>query len=162
MASPIDYTYPPGVPGQQTFTAQDDVARLVETLHASGTLRVLNGLLAQFQDVMAVVLDGLDTDAGRNGLSNLLILIKLLGHIEADGMDRFAAALNRGLEAAGQRVVEQDEAPGTFKTLKQLNDPDVLRGLDALLTFLGTFGAQLHAPQPPVHSNLDGIDPARP
>ena len=65
MAQPLPYDPPPAPPGQDAFTAADDLARLLETLHTSGTLRVLNGLLARFQDVMAVVLAGLDSDAGR-------------------------------------------------------------------------------------------------
>lgn len=162
MASPIAYDYPPGPPGQQAFTAEDDLKRLLETLHTSGTLRVLNGLLGQFQGVMAVLLEGLNSDAGRNGLANVLILAKLLGRLDADGMDRFAAALDRGLAAAGERLDDKDDAPGTLTVLKKLRDPDVRRGLDAVLTLVGTLGAQLHAPQPPAPSNQNGKDGARP
>ena len=161
MAKPVDFAYPPGPPGQQTFTAADDLARLVETLHTSGTLRVLNGLVGRFQDVTAVALKGLDTDAGRNGLANLLVLAKLLGKIEADGLDRFVAALARALDAAGDRLEEEDDAPGSLAVLKKLRDPDVRRGLDAALTLLGTLGSQFHDPQPPVHSAHDGRKGAR-
>ena len=101
MAQPLAYDLPPAPPGEQAFTAADDLARLLETLHTSGTLRVLNGLVSQFQEVMAVVLDGLNTDEGRNGLANLLVLAKLLGRIDADGLDRFVAALDRALADAG-------------------------------------------------------------
>ncbi|OZC03955.1 DUF1641 domain-containing protein [Rubricoccus marinus] len=162
MASPITYDYPPGPPGQQTFTAADDLARLLETLHTSGTLRTLNGLLAQLQDVMAVVLDGLNTDEGRNGIANLLVLAKLLGRIDADGLDRFVVALDRGLEAAGERLEEKDDAPGSLTVLKKLRQPEVRRGLDAALTLLGTLGTQLSDPQPPVYSSHDGKDGAEP
>lgn len=162
MAAPLDYSPPPNPPGQDAFTAADDVARLVETLHTSGTLRVLNGLVAQFSDVMAVLLSGLDTDAGRTGLANAMTLGKLLGKVDADGLDRFVAALDRSLEAAGERLEETDNAPGTFATLKKLRDPDVRRGLDAALALVGTLGAQLHSPQPPVYSGHDGKDGARP
>ena len=162
MAAPISYSPPPNPPGQDAFTAADDVARLVETLHTSGTLRVLNGLVARFSDVMAVVLSGLDTDAGRTSLANAVTLGKLLGTVDADGLDRFVAALDRALDAAGERLEEEDDAPGTFATLKKLRDPEVRRGLDAALTLLGTLGAQLHRPQPPVYSNHDGKDGARP
>lgn len=164
MAAPIDFTYPTGPPGQDAFTAADDLARLVETLHTSGTLRTLNGLLAQVSDVSAVVLKGLNTDAGRNGLANGMVLAKLLGHLNADGLDRFAAALERALEAAGERVAgdPDDDPPGTFTVLKKLREPEVRRGLDAALTFLGILGAQLHDPHPPVYSNHDGKDGARP
>ena len=162
MAQPIAYEPPPAPPGQQAFTAEDDLQRLLQALHESGTLRVVNGLLAQFQDVMAVVLKGLDTDEGRSGLANLLTLAKLLGKIDADGLDRFVAALDRALGAAGERLDERDDARGTLSVLRKLHEPDVRRGLDAALTLVGTLGAQLHAPQPPVHSNHDGRDGARP
>ncbi|PAP75464.1 DUF1641 domain-containing protein [Rubrivirga marina] len=162
MAQPLAYAPPPAPPGQDAFTAEDDLRRLLDTLHESGTLRVLNGLLAQFQDVMAVVLKGLNTDEGRAGLANLLTLAKLLGRIDADGLDRFVAALDRALEAAGGRIDEKDDAPGSLSVLAKLRDPDVRRGLDATLTLVGTLGKQLHDPQPPVHSAHDGRDGARP
>jgi uncharacterized protein YjgD (DUF1641 family) len=162
MAQPLDYAPPVYPPGEQAFTAADDLARLVETLHTSGTLRMVNGLVARFGDVMAVVLKGLDTDEGRQGLANLLVLGKLLGQIDADGLDRFVAALDRGLAAAGERLTETDDAPGTLRTLARLRDPDVRRGLDALLALLGTLGAELHAPTVPPYSNVDGEPSARP
>ncbi len=162
MAQPIAYAPPPAPPGQDAFTAEDDLRRLLDTLHESGTLRVLNGLLAEFQSVMAVVLAGLNSDEGRAGLANLLTLATLLGKLDADGLDRFVTALDRALDAAGERIDQTDDAPGSLSVLAKLRDPDVRRGLDATLTLVGTLGKQLHDPQPPVHSNRDGRDGAQP
>lgn len=163
MAQPIPFDYPKGPPGQQTFTAADDVARLVETLHTSGALRLANGLVARFADVMAVALAGLNTDAGRTGLANLLTLGKLAGHVNADSVDRFATALERALAAAGERLDAPDaDAPGSIAVLRKLSDPDVRRGLDAALALLGTLGAELRDPTPGVYSAHDGKDGARP
>lgn len=162
MASPLDFDYSHAAPGQQAFTAEDDLARLLETLHTSGTLRVVNGLLAQFQDVMAIVLKGLNTDEGRTGLANLLTLVKLLGQVDADGVDRFVAALERALRAAGDRLDERDDAPGTLSVLAKVRQPEVRRGLDALLTLVGSLGSQLHDPTPDVYSAHDGKDGAQP
>ena len=162
MAAPISYDYPHGPPGQDTFTAEDDLARLVETLHASGTLRVLNGLLAQFQDVTAVALKGLNSDGGRAGLANALTLGKLLGRLDADGLDRFVVALDRGLAAAGRRLDRKAKSPGAFSLLRRLRQPEVRRGLDALLTLVAVLGTQLHDPEPPVYSNHDGKAGAQP
>jgi uncharacterized protein YjgD (DUF1641 family) len=167
MAAPIDFAPPRHAPGQDAFTAYDDLDRLVQTLHTSGTLRLLNGFVAEFSGVMKVVLDGLDTEGGRNGLSNLLVLVKLLGKIEPDGLDRFVNGLDQALEAAGERLDAGDDAPGSLSVLKKLREPEVRRGLDAALTLLGTLGAQLHDPQPPVHSNQHektlpyGVTPAK-
>ncbi|GAB5536327.1 MAG: hypothetical protein Rubg2KO_25760 [Rubricoccaceae bacterium] len=154
MAQQLDYTYPPGPPGETTFTAQDDLARLLETLHTSGTLRAANGLVAQFQDVASIVLKGLDSPEGRNGLANALILAKLLGQLDADGLDRLIEAVSEGMEAAGERLASTDDAPSTVAVLSKLRQPDVRRGLDAALTLLGTVGAQLNAPSNGTSSNL--------
>ena len=162
MAQPLSYDPPPQPSGQDAFTTAADLARLLDTLHESGALRVLNGLLDRLQDVSAIALDGLNTDEGRNGVANLLILAKLLGRLDADGLDRFVVALDRALSAAGERLDQKDDPPGTFSVLKKIREPDVRRGLDATLTLLGTLGSQLHEPTPPVQSNHDGRDGARP
>jgi uncharacterized protein YjgD (DUF1641 family) len=162
MAQPLDYTPPTYPPGQEAFTAADDLARLVETLHESGTLRLLNGLFARFEDVTAVLLKGLDTDEGRRGLANLLLLGKLLGRLDPDGLDRFIAALDRGLEAAALRLDVEDDPPGPLRTLGRLRDPDVRRGLDAVLALLGALGAELHGPPAPPRADVDGAPSARP
>jgi uncharacterized protein YjgD (DUF1641 family) len=162
MAQPLDFALPEAPPPVAEFGPADDLARLLETLHSSGTLRVLNGLFARFEAVSAVALAGLDTPEGRRGLANLLLLGKLLGSVDSDGLDRFVVALDRGLTAAGARLQEKDDPPGTLSTLNRLRDPDVRRGLDAVLTLLGTLGRELHAPTLPPHSNLDGKPAATP
>lgn len=143
MAERIGYTPSAPAPGVDAFTPEDDVARLVRTLHESGTLRALNGLFARFADVSAVALEHLDTEEGRNTVSNALILLRGLGQIDSDGTDRFVKALTEGLDAAGKRLDEKEEPPGTFSLLRTLREPDVRRGLDAVLTLVGTMGARL-------------------
>ncbi len=143
MADPLGYTRSAPAPGVDAFTAQDDLARLLTTLHESGTLRVLNGLLAQFAEVNAVVLKHLDTEEGTNGLSNLLILLRVLGNIDADGTDRFARALTDGVEKASARLGRRDEPPTLLQLAVKLRSPEVRRGLDAALTLVGTVGARL-------------------
>ena len=146
MAQQLDYAYPPGPPGETTFTAQDDLARLLETLHTSGTLRAVNGLVAQGQGVAAIALEHIDTPEGRNGLANALLLVKLLGQLDADGTARVLAAVDSGLEAAGERIASPEDPPSTLALLAKLRQPEVRRGLDAALALLGTVGAQLAAP----------------
>ncbi|HYE57275.1 MAG TPA: DUF1641 domain-containing protein [Rhodothermales bacterium] len=143
MAQPLEYV-PPQVPGEAAFTAADDLARLVETLHTSGTLRVLNGFFGRLGAVSEVALDTINTPEGRNGLANLLVLAKALGRIDPQHLARFADAVDHGLDAAGRRLESPDDPPGTLATLRKLRDPDVRRGLDAVLTVLGTLGADLH------------------
>ena len=146
MAHPLDYAPAPQAPPAD-FSAEADLARLVETLHESGTLRVLNGLFGRLEAVSAIALGGLDTPEGHRGLANVLVLGKLLGGLDTGALDRFVTALDRGLVAAADRLGAPDP-PGTVATLARLRDRDVRRGLDAILTLLGTLGAELHAPTP--------------
>lgn len=147
MADPIPYVRSAPAPGVDAFTPEDDVARLVRTLHESGTLRVANGLIAQFAEVSSVLLEQLDTEEGRNGLSNVLILLRGLGHIDSDGTDRFIKALTEGLDAAGERLKKQDDPPNMLKLAAKLREPEVRRGLDAVLTLVGTLGKELAQPE---------------
>ena len=147
MANPIPYTRSAPAPGVDAFTPEDDVARLVRTLHESGMLRLANGLIAQFAEVNAVVLKHLDTEEGKNGLSNLLVLLRGLGDIDANGTDRFVKALTEGLAAAGRRLERQDDPPNMLKLAAKLREPEVRRGLDAVLTLVGTVGEALAKPE---------------
>jgi len=149
MARPLAYSPPQQGPGEDAFTAADDLARLLETLHTSGTLRVLNGVVARLDVVAGAALAGLDTPEGSRGLANVLLLARLLGQVDSAGLDRFLTALDRGLGDAGTRLMEKNEPPGTLSTLGRLRDPDVRRGLDAVLTLLGTLGRELRADTPP-------------
>ena len=146
MAQPIDYAPPPGLPGQDLFTAEDDLARTLQALHESGTLRILAGLLGRFEEVMAVFLEHIDTPKGHNLNGNLVILGKLLANVDADGLDRFVTALTDGLDNAGKKLSDPDDPPGFLGLTKRLHEPDVRRGLDALITLLGSLGAGLATP----------------
>ena len=143
MAQPIDFAPPSSPPGQDSFSAEEDLARTLQALHESGALRILTGLLGRFEDVMGVVLEHLDTPKGHNLNANVVILGKLLANLDADGMDRFATAFTDGLDAAGQKLSDPEDPPGFLGLTKRLHEPDVRRGLDALLTLLGSLGAGL-------------------
>lgn len=161
MAQPLDFTPPVASPTQDAFTAHDDLARLLDTLHESGTLRVLNGVFARFEALTALALGGLDTPEGRRGLANVLVLAKLLGRVDTDALDRFTTALDRAFGAASVRLAEPDP-PGSLAVLGKLRDPAVRRGLDAVLTLLGTLGAEVNAPTLLPYSNTDGKPSATP
>ncbi len=148
MADPLGYTRSAPAPGVDAFTPEDDLARLLATLHESGTLRVLNGLLDRFAEVNAVALRHLDTEEGRNGLANLLILLRALGHVDAGGTERFVKALTEGLGAAGSRLRDTGPPPNLLQLAAKLRSPEVRRGLNAALTLAGSVGERLGEARP--------------
>lgn len=134
MAKPLVYV-PQPVP---VDTAGDEVQRLVETLHEHGVLRLLTNLVAESHGVAKVALDQLETPKGKNLVDNLSVLVNTLTQIEDGALDKLLTGVSKGVNAAAQGL--DDKAPGTFGLLRELNDPDVRRGLNAVLTLLATVG----------------------
>ena len=138
MAQPLKY-----IPEAQTeVTAQEELDHLIETLHEHGMLRTLDGLFGKFPEVMEVLVAQLDTPGGRNALSNLAALSMGLTALNPDHVNDFRLSTERSLGAARESL--KDEPPGLLALFRQLNDPEVRRGLNALLVFLHTLGKDLH------------------
>ena len=138
MAKPITYT-PEPVP---TDTAQDELNELLKTLHERGVLRLLTNLTAESHGVARVALEQLDTLRGQNMIGNLTVLLTFLSEMDDEALDKLLTGVGRGVNAASQTQDKKD-TPGTFKLVKELNDPDVRRGLNAVLTVLSVLGRHL-------------------
>ena len=138
MAKPLTYT-PEPVP---TDTAQDELNRLLLTLHERGVLRLLTNLSAESHGVAQVALEQLDSLKGQNLIGNLTVLLTFLSEIDDEALGKILTGVGRGVNAASQTQSKRD-TPGTFKLVKELNDPDVRRGLNAVLTILSTLGRHL-------------------
>ncbi|CAN5261371.1 hypothetical protein BH23GEM4_BH23GEM4_07390 [soil metagenome] len=138
MAEPLDFQ-PIADP---TFGAHDDLERLLETLHESGTLRLLDGLIGRLGAVGEIAVEQLDTPGGRQAVGNLLILGRLLTQLDAESTDRFANGLVEGVRAGSAALTQ--EPPSTVRLLRQLRQPEVRRGLHAALAFLAALGHHVH------------------
>lgn len=136
MAKPLDYQPTPA----ESSAAHDELSRLLNNLHESGSLRFLANLLQERHQVSAVALRALEDNQGRQGLGNLLILAQALAHLDSDllhaGMVRITDGLNRGHYNA---IVEEKD-PGLFGLAKRLGDPDVRRGLNLVVDVLAALG----------------------
>ena len=143
MARPLAYDPVP----PPTDTARDELEQLLQTLHESGTLRLLDGLLGRFPDVTEVAVGQLNTGGGRNLVGNVMILLKALTELDSDGHQALVSGIGEGLQAAHQSL--QGEPPGLLGLLRRLGDEDVRRGLNALLVFVQTLGRHLHQHPPP-------------
>lgn len=138
MAKPLTYT-PLPVPQD---TAQDDLERLLQTLHERGVLRLLNGLIGQSDGVLSVALGQLESKRGENALGTLTVLLKALTETDSDAAQAFLTGTQKGLAAAQESLT--DEPPSRLALLGKLNDPEVRRGLYAALSLLEGLGRHLH------------------
>lgn len=138
MAKPLTYT-PLPVPQD---TAQDDLERLLQTLHEHGVLRLLNGLVGQSDGVLSVALGQLESKKGENALGTLTVLLKALTETDSDAAQAFLTGTQKGLAAAQESLLR--EPPSRLALLSKLNDPEVRRGLYAVLSLLEGLGRHLH------------------
>jgi uncharacterized protein YjgD (DUF1641 family) len=140
MAKPIAFTprtqEPEPAPAD---AAHAELDTLLTALHERGILRLLNGLLAAGPEVSAKALDGLNTPAGERAIRNTVALGTAATRIDPNRMQQLLDGVARGVDAAGARLVE--EPPGSVSLLKELRDPDVRRGMHAVIGFLKAFGA---------------------
>ncbi len=142
MAEPLPFT-----PQAPPFdTKEEELAFLLETLHTSGTLRFLSGFFGKFSEVAGVALDRLNTEAGKNALANLGILLVALGKFDPNQVMDFAQGMAKGMNAAGQTVPE--EPPGPLRLLGLLRRSDTRRAAHAMLVLLDALGAHLHPGRP--------------
>ena len=141
MAKPLTYT-PLPVPQD---TAQDDLERLLQTLHERGALRLLNGLVGQYDGVLSVMLGQLESQKGENALGTLTVLLKALTETDADAAQAFLTGTHKGLAAAQESL--QHDPPSQLALLGKLGDHEVRRGLYAVLSLLEGLGKHLHDAQ---------------
>lgn len=138
MAKPLAFVPPPAPVPTDAETARAELDDLAALLHEHGVLRALNGLLAAAPEVSEIAMEQVDSPAGRRIVRNAVILGTLATGIDPDKLATLTGALARGIEAASAQLAQ--EPPSTVNVLKSLNDPDLRRGLSAVLALLKAFG----------------------
>jgi uncharacterized protein YjgD (DUF1641 family) len=140
MAKPITYRPPTPDAPDATEDAHEELDRLLVALHERGVLRLLNGLLAAGSSVSAVALDGLNSPGGQRAVRNATVLGEAATRIDPANLETLVRGVARGIETAGDRLSQ--EPPSTISLAKALRDPDVRRGMNAMLGFLKALGQQ--------------------
>ncbi|UTR12586.1 DUF1641 domain-containing protein [Evansella sp. LMS18] len=114
---------------------------LMKNLHGSGVTRLLNGLLAEGDKVLEIIVKEANKDENTNTIRNLLLLFGTLGTINMKDMEPLLRKINAGVE---QAAVEPDpeEKTGYFDLVRKLKDPEVNRSLTLLLRFLEGMGQE--------------------
>lgn len=138
MASRLEYLPPTEAPFP---TAQDELHDLIETLHDSGALRVLNGFFGRFGAVNEALLAELKTPPGKNLLGSLLFLGECLTKLPVDDLPRVASGIGSGLKRADATL--REEPPSTLGLFRMMREPDTRRAIAAMLAMLNAVGAEL-------------------
>jgi uncharacterized protein YjgD (DUF1641 family) len=145
MADPIRFKARAERPTEQT--AREEWEALLQTLHDSGALRILGGLVGRSGAIAEIAVDRLGSESGRNALSNGAILGEAIAAVRPEALRRISAAVARAILAAAHGA--GGRVPGLFGLWAELQRPDTRRALFAALAFLRTIGAELGKDESP-------------
>jgi uncharacterized protein YjgD (DUF1641 family) len=100
---------------------------LLQALHHRGGLQLLQGIVEGGDKTLEIAVDALNTPEAIRGVRNLLIMVKMMGSIEPELMERLAADAP-GMLATVARA-QQAEPPGWLGVWKILRGKGLRRGL---------------------------------
>ena len=142
MSRPIKFT----PRAQVEDTPQEELQRLLRTLHETGTLRLLNAVVGRFSDVAEVVADGLETQPGRHMSSNFSAIVASFSVFSPDQLHRVLLGAAEGLKRAQG---EAGRPPSLFQLLRRFRHDDTRAGLNVIVSILSGIGYQArHAQEP--------------
>lgn len=114
---------------------------LVRHLQDTGILAILNGLLAEGEDVLRIVVQEINKPHNSNVLENGLDLAMVLGTLDVDGLKILTEKLNQGIKEA--TAEDADDGPtGVFQLMKSLKDPEISRSIGMMMRLLKGMGKE--------------------
>jgi uncharacterized protein YjgD (DUF1641 family) len=151
MARPIPLELPPRDPQRDLASrldrAQQEHAEAVlaayevlQSLHDSGVLEVLRGMLNGGGKIIEQVVEVAKAPEAIRATRNLLLLVKALGEIEPALLSDLTRAVPRALVQAN---AEHSKPPGLFKLMSTFWKKDFRRGLAAFNDLIVMFGRNL-------------------
>lgn len=161
MAERISYDVPPPKIGPD---AQEDLDRLVQTLHEHGLLRFANDVVASNHELLRIVVDGFNKPGSLNAIQNLSVIAMTLSALPPERFYQVMFALKEGIEQVGNhrhdeakspsqqdksqqtRQDKEDSAPGITGIYRMLNDDELWYAIKPILAGLRAFSERLDRP----------------
>ena len=144
MAKSIEYQVEPPKIGP---TAEEELQRLLQTLHEHGVLRLANDLVASNNDWLKVIVDGLSRKGSLNVIQNISVLLLALSTIPPERTYKLAFGLRDLInEVSREREQPQDAkhtAPGARGAWKMLHDDELWQALAPLLNGMKAFSRRM-------------------
>jgi uncharacterized protein YjgD (DUF1641 family) len=151
MARPISLELPPRDPRQELrkrlaeapialAEALLDSWELLQQLHDCGVLELLRGALGASDKLIETVVDTAKSDESVRAMRNALILGKMLGSINPEVLECFAAATTETLGCYTKPIIEP---PGLLSLLNQFRHKELRRSMALINRFLETLGSAI-------------------
>lgn len=144
--------------------AQEELDRLVQTLHEHGLLRFANDVVASNHELLRILVDGLNKPGSLNAIQNLSVIAMTLSTLPPDRFYQVMSALKEGIEQVGSHRHDEaashsprdkskekgqhkeDSAPGITGVYHMLNDDELWYALKPILAGLRAFSERLDQP----------------
>jgi uncharacterized protein YjgD (DUF1641 family) len=151
MARPISLEVAPRDPREELRQRLDEAPvehaealleswELLQQLHDRGVLELLKGALGASDKLIETAVDAAKSEESVRAIRNALILSKMLGSINPEVLQSFAAATTETLGCYQQPVVEP---PGLFALLSQFRLKELRRSMALINRFLEALGNQI-------------------
>ncbi|MDA8374196.1 MAG: DUF1641 domain-containing protein [Actinomycetota bacterium] len=132
MAEPIELGLSRGPVYDQTAV---EFARLRENLVDSGVVELVNGLLEEGPNALAIVMERMDNPSTRQGVENLARFLGLAGQLDPEILIGVQAGLREGAAE-----VRRAGTPKLSELMRSLADPKVRKGIAIGLAMLRGLG----------------------
>lgn len=147
MAERISYDVPPPSIGPD---AQEELDRLVQTLHEHGLLRFANDVVASNHELLRTLVDGLNKPGSLNAIQNVSVIAMTLSALPPERFYQVMFALKEGIEQVGNHRKDQDNdndsAPGVTGFYHMLNDDELWYAIKPIMAGLRAFSERLDRP----------------
>ena len=136
----------------QEAVADKEFAEFIEALSAAGILRFLTALTGALPHAGLITARGLNSEASRTTLRNMVTLLSALGRVPPQDFSRFVDALSNAMQSVERETwhprTGNGEPPGITGAYHLLQDDALWRALGPLLDGLKAFGESLGATRP--------------
>lgn len=137
--------------------AQEELDRLVQTLHEHGMLRFANDVVASNHELLRILVEGLNKPGSLNAIQNLSVIAMTLSALPPERFYQVMFALKEGIEQVGNhrhdeaehpsnKHEEKDSAPGITGIYRMLNDDELWYAIKPIMAGLRAFSERLDRP----------------
>lgn len=151
MARPIPLEIPPRDPRKELLARLESAPAehaeallasydLLQELHNAGVLELLRGTVSAKDQLLESGVAATQSPEAVHALRNAIIFGKMMGSINPDLMECFAAAIGETMGSERRPVIDP---PGLFSLLGQFRRPELRRSVALINRFLETLGTRL-------------------
>lgn len=130
---------------QQHVEALLDAYDILQLLHDKGILEIIKGALGSGEKLLQIAAETMETEEAVRTIRNLVIVLKIVGSLEPDMLDRILRSMSRSVTET-----ELKKPPGLMRLMARFASVQSRRALTPLATALESVGQNLDGAKKPL------------